>query len=88
MAVSSRWSAWRPQDALTTRGFITHQAVRRATSTGPALVPASLGSLELIRFRGHFPPCGERVRHGQATQVYPPEFRQKIMELIRSGENC
>ncbi len=27
--------------------------------------------LELIRFRGHFPPCGERVRHGQTTEGLP-----------------
>lgn len=43
--------------------------------------------MELTRFRGYFSACGERVYHAKNTRVYPPDVRQKILELIRSGRS-
>ena len=39
---------------------------------------------ELGRSSGHFRICPEGVHHDKHPRVYPPEFRQQALELIRS----
>jgi len=45
---------------------------------------ATRAELRLARFRGHLPLSGEGVRDGPKTS-YPPEFRRKIIDLLRAG---
>ena len=41
--------------------------------------------LELTRFRGHYSPMGEESTMPKSRPPYPPEFRQRIIELVRKG---
>jgi transposase len=48
--------------------------------------PVRTGSLELTRFRGHPMVWGERTVHdAQEPSAVPPEFRQRIIDLVRKG---
>ena len=53
--------------------------------TGFAAVP---GIVKLIRFRGHFPTYVEGAPMGKKVKSYHPEFRYKVLDLVRSGCSC
>jgi transposase len=54
----------------------------------PSPPAAIVSRLELIRFRGHSPAFGQRSRHASETHPpYPTEFRERLVELVRSGRS-